>query len=56
MFRPPLTIVTAFFAVFAVGFTVSGAAAAEPQAVATYKDWSVFVRDVGWRKNLLCGH
>ena len=34
-------------AAIAAGFIVHGtAAAAEPQAVATYKDWSVFVRDV----------
>ena len=34
-------------AAFAAAVTVSGTAIAqEPQAVATYKDWSVFVRDV----------
>lgn len=50
MFRPPLSIAAAFFTVFAAGVTASGAAAAEPQAVATYKDWSVFVRDVDSEK------
>ena len=50
MFRPLLSSATATFSVFVValaaGTAVTDAAAAEPQAVATYKDWSVFVRDV----------
>ncbi len=53
MFRPPLSLaaaaVAAFIAALAAGITVSSAAA-EPQAVATYKDWSVFVRDVDSEK------
>jgi len=50
MFRPPLSFAAA--AVFAIlaGFTATSAAAAEPQAVATYKDWSVFVRNVDSEK------
>ena len=50
MFRPPLSLAAAAVAALAAGITVSGAAAAEPQAVATYKDWSVFVRDVDGEK------
>ncbi len=41
MFRRLLFSITAI-----AGFTALGAAAAEPQAVATYKDWSVFAREV----------
>ncbi len=37
-----LTIAAIFLAIFATGDVV----AQEPRAVATYKDWSVFVRDV----------
>ena len=43
MFRLPLSFAVAFVVAIAV---VGSAAAADPQAVATYKDWSVFVRDV----------
>lgn len=35
-----------FFSTLFAASLVVGAAAAEPQAVATHKDWSVFVRDV----------
>ncbi len=41
MFRN-LTLTAAFFAFFATGEVL----AQQPRAVATYKDWSVFVRDV----------
>lgn len=43
MSRPPV------FAVFAA-FLATGAAAQQPAAVATYKDWSVFVREAGGDK------
>ncbi len=46
MFRSPLSFAAAIIAAAFAGIAVMGAAsAAEPQAVATYKDWSVFVRD-----------
>jgi len=46
MARPMIFAIVAAIA----GFTSMSAAAADPKAVATYKDWSVFVRDVGGDK------
>ena len=46
MARPMIFAIVAAIA----GFASMSAAAADPKAVATYKDWSVFVRDVGGDK------
>lgn len=51
MFRSTLPVVLAAISGFAVtGLAVSGAAAQQPEAKATYRDWSVFVREVDGEK------
>lgn len=43
--RPSLALVLATLSGLAAGFSTSGAAAQQPEAKATYRDWSVFVRE-----------
>ena len=43
--RPSLALVLAAFSALAIGFSTSGAMAQQPEAKATYRDWSVFVRE-----------
>ncbi len=43
--RPPLPLVLASLSALAAGFSPIGAAAQQPEAKATYRDWSVFVRE-----------
>ncbi|WP_375207462.1 invasion associated locus B family protein [Hyphococcus sp.] len=45
MFRPSLALVLAAFSALATGFSTGGAMAQQPEAKATYRDWSVFVRE-----------
>lgn len=45
MSRPSLALVLAAFSALAAGFSTSGAMAQQPEAKATYRDWSVFVRE-----------
>lgn len=48
--RPSLAIVLAAFSALLVSFAPARAAAQQPEAKATFRDWSVFVRETGGEK------
>lgn len=48
--RPSLALVLAAFSGLFVSLAPAGAAAQQPEAKATFRDWSVFVRETGGEK------